>query len=106
MQPVTITLPFSAMRLADGAPAILALALSRKPQVLTMTEVGAVMLAGELVTLGPEPGDDPLGIHQRLGAAKRDKPTMARAGAFMGASKIIPEADPDCQARIALFTRG
>src|SRR5262249_6526228 len=43
-------------------------------------EVGAVMLARKLVALGAQPGDDPLGIHQRLGAPKRNKADFGRVG--------------------------
>ena len=36
-------------------------------------EIGAVMLARDLVALGAQPGDDALGIDQRLGAAEADE---------------------------------
>ncbi len=43
-------------------------------------DVGAVMLARQLIALGAQPGDDALGIHQRLGAPKRNKADFGRGG--------------------------
>ncbi len=42
-------------------------------------EVGAVVLAGELVALRAQPRDDALGIDQRLGAAERDEAHLRSA---------------------------
>lgn len=47
--------------------------------------VGAVVPAGQLVTLGAKVGEDPLGIDQRLGAAQRDERDF-RGGAGSGAA--------------------
>ena len=40
-------------------------------------EVGAGMLAGELIALRAQPRDDALGIDERLGAAERDEGNAA-----------------------------
>ena len=61
MQPVTMTLPFSAMRLADGAERFLLGAVEEAAGV-DDDDVGAVVLARQLITLGAQPGDDALGI--------------------------------------------
>jgi hypothetical protein len=41
-------------------------------------EVGARMLARQLITFRTQPRDDALGIHQRLRAAERDKRNAGR----------------------------
>ena len=46
-------------------------------------QVGADMLAGQLIALGAQAGDDALGIDQRLGAAERDEADL-RGGLFVG----------------------
>jgi hypothetical protein len=38
------------------------------------------MLARKLIAFGAQAGDDPLGIHQRLGAPKRNKADFGRVG--------------------------
>jgi hypothetical protein len=43
-------------------------------------DVGAVVLAGEFVTFGPQARDDALGIHQGLRASQRDKGDFRRGG--------------------------
>ena len=72
MQPVTMTLPFSASA-SPIASSDSALALSRKPQVLTMTTSAPSWRARELVALGAQVREDALGIDQRLGAAEADE---------------------------------
>ena len=42
--------------------------------------LGAIMFSRELVTLGTQPRDDALGIHQRLGASERYKADFGRGG--------------------------
>ena len=42
-------------------------------------DVGAGVLARELIALGAQPRDDALGIDQRLRAAERDKADFGRA---------------------------
>ena len=79
MQPVTITLPFS-LSAASMAESDSACALSRKPQVLTITRSAPAMLAGQRIALRAQPGDDAFRIHQRLGAAERDEAHRRRAG--------------------------
>ena len=43
-------------------------------------DVGAVMLARELIAFRAQARDDALGIHQRLGASKRNKADFGRGG--------------------------
>ena len=43
-------------------------------------DVGAVMLARELIAFGAQPRDDALGIHQRLGASQGYKADFGRGG--------------------------
>ena len=75
MQPVTMTLPFSAMA-SPMASSDSALALSRKPQVLTMTTSAPSWLARQLVALGAQLREDALGIDQRLGQPSDTKETV------------------------------
>ena len=79
MQPVTITLPFSAIA-SPMAASDSACAESRKPQVLTIVDVRAGMAAREFIALGAQPRDDALGIDQRLGAAQRNEGYARRGG--------------------------
>jgi glucans biosynthesis protein len=71
MQPVTMTGRSPSAR-RRWRRALSALAESRKPQVLTSTRSAPWWLR-ELVALGAQARDDPLGIDQRLGAAERDE---------------------------------
>ncbi len=80
MQPVTMTLPFSLQRLRRWRPAIPPVALSRKPQVLTMTTSEPTMLARQLIAFGAQARDDPLAVDQRFGAAERNKGNARRGG--------------------------
>ena len=41
-------------------------------------DVGAVMFAGQLIALRPKPGDDALGIDQRLWTSERNKADLGR----------------------------
>jgi hypothetical protein len=66
-------------RLADGAERFLLGAVEEAAGV-DDDDVGAVMLAGQLIAFGAQPGDDALGIHQRLGAPKRNKADFGRGG--------------------------
>ena len=47
-------------------------------------EVGPRVAPRQLVTLRPQPGDDAFGIHQRLGAAERDKRDAGRGFGHRG----------------------
>ena len=42
-------------------------------------QIGSGMVARQFVTLCPQPRNDALGVHQRLGASKRDKGNAGRA---------------------------
>ena len=66
-------------RLADGAERFLLGAVEEAAGV-DDHNVGAVMLAGQLIAFGAQPGDDALGIHQRLGAPKQNKADFGRGG--------------------------
>ncbi len=66
-------------RLADGAERLLLGAVEEAAGV-DDNDIGAVMLACQLVALGAQPGDDALGIHQRLGASQRYKADFGRGG--------------------------
>ena len=79
MQPVTMTLPFSAMRRADGGEQFRLGAVEEAAGV-DDDEIGAVVLARELVALRAQPRDDALGIDQRLGASERNKADFWRGG--------------------------
>ena len=72
MQPVTITRPFSAMA-SPIAESDSALARIEEAAGVDDHHVGAVVAAGQLVALGAQVREDPLGIDQRLGAAQRDE---------------------------------
>ena len=56
-------------RLADGAERFL-LGAVEKAAGIDDDEIGAVMLARQLIAFGAQPRDDALGIHQRLGASQ------------------------------------
>ncbi len=43
-------------------------------------DVGAIVLAGQLIAFRAQPRDDALGIHQRLGASQRNKADFGRGG--------------------------
>jgi len=43
-------------------------------------DVGAIVLTRQLIALRAQPRDDPLGIHQRLGASQRNKADFGRGG--------------------------
>ena len=66
-------------RLADGAQRFLLGAVEEAAGV-DDDDVGAVMLARQLIALGAQPRDNALGIHQRLGASQRDKADFGRGG--------------------------
>ena len=72
MQPVTMTLPFSAIA-SPMAREQLRLRAVEKAAGVDDGEVGALVLARELIALRAQPRDDALGIDQRLGAAERDE---------------------------------
>ncbi len=59
-------------RLADGVERF-RLGAVEEPAGVDDDEVGAFVLAAELIALGAQLGDDALGIDQRLGAAERDE---------------------------------
>jgi len=65
--------------LADSGERFL-LGTVQEPAGVDDDDVGAIMLAGEFVAFGPQAGDDPLGIHQRLGTPKRNKADFRRSG--------------------------
>jgi len=65
--------------LADGAEGFLLGAIEEAAGV-DDDDVGAVVLARQLVALRSQPGDDALGIHQRLGAAERNKADFGSGG--------------------------
>jgi hypothetical protein len=69
MQPVTMTLPFSASA-SPMAPSDSCLGAVEKAAGVDDDEVGAVVLARQLIAFGAQPRDDALGIDQRLGAAE------------------------------------
>ena len=79
MQPVTMTLPFSASAVADGVERFRLRAVEKAAGV-DDDEVGAVVLARELIALRAQPRDDALGIDQRLRAAERDEAHLGRGG--------------------------
>jgi hypothetical protein len=64
---------------ADGAERFLLGAVEETAGV-DNDQVGAVMLARQLVAFGAQPGDDALGIHQRLGATQGNKADFGRGG--------------------------
>ena len=66
-------------RLADGAEQLLLGAVEEAAGV-DDDQIGAVMLARQLIALRAQPGDDPLGIHQRLGASQGNKADFGRGG--------------------------
>ena len=43
-------------------------------------DIGAIVLAREFIAFSAQPRDDPLGIHQRLGASQRNKADFGRGG--------------------------
>ncbi len=78
MQPVTMTLPFVGERLADGGERLRLRAVEKAAGV-DDHQIGAGVLAGELVALGAQPRDDALAVDQRLRAAERDEAHLRRA---------------------------
>ncbi len=77
MQPVTMTLPFSFARQPDGGER-LRLGAVEKAAGVDDNEVGADVLAGQLIALGAQAGDDPLAVDQSLRAAERDEAHFRR----------------------------
>ncbi len=65
--------------LADGAERFL-LGAVEKAAGVDDHEIGAVVLARELIALRTQPGDDTLGIDERLGASQRNKTDLWRGG--------------------------
>jgi hypothetical protein len=43
-------------------------------------DIGAVVLARQLIAFRAQPGNDALGIHQRLGTSQRNKTDFGRGG--------------------------
>ncbi len=66
-------------RFADGAERFL-LGAVEEPAGVDDDEVGAVVLARQLIPFRAQPRDDALGIHQRLGASQRNKADFGRGG--------------------------
>ena len=64
-------------RLADGGKRLL-LGAVEEAAGIHHHEVGAFVLARELIALGPQARDDALGVHQRLGAAERHEADFRR----------------------------
>src|ERR1700761_9252766 len=64
---------------ADGRERFL-LGAVEEPAGVDDDDIGAVMLARELITLRPQARDDALGIHQGLGATERNKADFRRGG--------------------------
>src|SRR6185437_4039604 len=62
---------------ADGGERFL-LGAVEEPAGVDDDDVGAVMLAREFIALRAQARDDALGVHQRLGAAKRNKADFRR----------------------------
>ena len=78
---------FRAQAAGDDHPAILGHGLAdriqalglgtvEKPASIDQHHVGPVIARRDLVALGAEPGEDALGIDQRLGAAEADDPDL------------------------------
>ena len=65
--------------LADGAERFLLGAVEEAAGV-DDDDIGAVMLARQLIAFRAQPRDDALGIHQRLGASQGDKADFRRGG--------------------------
>ena len=63
--------------LADGAERFLFGAVEKAAGV-DDDEIGAIMLASQLIAFRAQPRDDALGIHQRLGASERNKADFRR----------------------------
>ena len=87
MQPVTMTLPFSASA-SPIASSDSACALSRKPQVLTMTRSAPLCSRDKCIALGAQPRDDALAEStSALGQPSETKLTEGRSrfrGVFVG----------------------
>ena len=79
MQPVTMTLPFSAIA-SPMAASELRLCAIEKAAGVDDGEIGAGMLARQLITLGAQPRNDALGVNERLRAAERDEGNAGGAG--------------------------
>ncbi len=88
MQPVTITLPFCGQGLADGGKRLLLGAVEEAAGV-DDHEVGALMLAGELIALRAQARDDALAIDQRLGAAEGDEAHLGSADSFISGFGLV-----------------
>ena len=65
--------------LADGAERFL-LGAVEKAAGVDNHEIGAVVFARQFIAFRAQPGDDALGIHQRLGASQRNKTDFWRGG--------------------------
>ena len=65
--------------LADGAERFL-LGAVEKAAGVDDDDIGAVMLARQFIAFRAQPGDDALGIHQRLGASQGNKADFGRGG--------------------------
>ena len=85
MQPVTITLPLSFERLADGVERFRLGAVEEAAGV-DDDEIGAGVLARKLIALGAQPRDDALAIDQRLRAAERDEAHFGGGGIVVGSA--------------------
>ena len=78
MQPVTMTLPFSAIAV-PMADERLRLCAVEKAAGVDDGEVSAGMLARQFIPLGAQARDDTLGINQRLGTTERHEGNAGRA---------------------------
>ena len=66
-------------------------------------QVGAVMLAGDLVAFGAQPCDDALGIDQRLGAPEADETDAWGGHDFL--LPVFPKHDPEPKVSAAASCR-
>ena len=89
MQPVTMTRPFS-FSAAPIAASDSALALSRKPQVLTITASAPACDLRQFVALRAQAREDAFGIDERLRAAQRDEGDARRSGHGRGLATRRP----------------
>ena len=76
-----MTRPFSDKRVADRLQRLVAGRIEEAAGV-DDDQVGAVMLARDLVALGAQPGDDALGIDKRLRASEADEADAGAADIF------------------------
>ena len=94
MQPVTIDLAVLRERAADRVERFRLRAVEEAAGV-DDDEVGALVLARELVALGAQPRDDALAVDQRLGAAERDEADPGgRGGGLSGWHGAGATGDP------------